>query len=327
MKVMTVSDVMQQNVRLTPATKPQPKPGPGEVLISVRAAGVTPTELLWHPTSHTKDDAMRVEPVPCHEFSGVVEAVGPGVENMRPGQQIYGMNDWFSDGALAEYCVAPATSVADKPRSLNFVEAASVPIAALTAWQGLIDRSGVQAGERVLVHGGAGSVGVFAVQLAHLRHAEVIATASAHNLDFVASLGAAQVIDYRAFRFEDLAGQVDVVFDTVGGDTLDRSWPLLKPNGRLVTVATGADRSSDKRVRDAFFIVEANQGKLAVIGDIIDEGRLRPVVDAVCPPSRAAEAFAGLPERSGRGKIVIAPLEQDSAWSAEVTRLATAESA
>jgi NADPH:quinone reductase-like Zn-dependent oxidoreductase len=215
------------------------------------------------------------------------------------------MNDWFEDGALAEYCITRAEWVAPKPARIGHVEAASVPIGALTAWQGLFDRAGLRAGERVLVHGGAGAVGVFAIQLARHRGARVITTVSKRNAEFVRGLGADEAIDYHERRFEDAARDIDVVFDCVGGETLQRSWGVLKPNGRLVTVAAGGEAAPDARIKRSFFIVEPKRGQLVDIGKLIDAGDLRPVVDAVLPLSEASRAYDEKPERTGRGKVVV----------------------
>ena len=166
--------------------------------------------------------------MPGHEFSGVVAAVGGEADGFKVGDEIYGMNDWFADGATAEFCLTQPQNVALKPKSLSHELTATVPIGALTAWQGLLDRAKILAGERVLIHGGAGAVGLFAVQLAHLHGAHVIATASAENAELVKQLGADQVIDYKASRFEDEVRNVDVVFDAVGGETLERSWGVLE---------------------------------------------------------------------------------------------------
>jgi len=284
----------------------QPGPGRDDLLIRVSAAGVTPTELGWYPTTHLLSGKPRVAAVPCHEFSGVVESVGDEVGHLEIGQEVYGMNDWFAEGALADFCVAPFSAVAPKPASLSHVEAASVPIGALTAWQGLFDHAHLRRGERVLIHGAAGGVGIYAVQLAHRHGAHVTATASAHNLEFVSGLGADQVIDYRARRFEDVVRSVDVVFDTVGGDTLARSWEILHPLGRLVTIFSGGGADADHRVKQAFFIVEPNQKQLSQVAGLIDGGELIAVVDTVVPWSRAADAFTGAIARTGRGKVVIA---------------------
>ncbi|MEO8028745.1 MAG: zinc-binding dehydrogenase [Bryobacteraceae bacterium] len=302
---------------LTPGSASRQQPGPSDLVVRVFAAGVTPTELLWYPTSHTKSGETRTAAIPCHEFSGVIEDVGEDVGHLEIGMEVFGMNDWFADGALADYCLTPFSSVAPKPLNLTHAEAASVPIGALTAWQGLFDRADLQPGERVLVHGGAGSVGLYAVQLAAYRGAHVIATASDRNLEFVASLGAGQVIDYQASRFEDLIASVDVVFDTVGGETLDRSWGVLKSGGRMVTIAANGEAASEERVKQAFFIVEPNQKQLSQIAALLDAGKLRAIVDASVPWSDAVGAFAGRVRRSGRGKVVVTVAD----WPIESTDL------
>jgi NADPH:quinone reductase-like Zn-dependent oxidoreductase len=289
---------------LVEAEGPEPQAGRGELLIRVHAAGVTPTELDWYPTSHRKSGEKRAGAIPGHEFSGVIAVVGDEVADLAVGEEVYGMNDWFMDGATAEYCTTQPQWLAPKPRNLTHAEAASVPIGALTAWQGLFDRARLQAGERVLIHGGAGAVGMFAVQLARWRGAHVVATASARNLEFVASLGAEQTIDYRAGRFENIAREIDVVFDAVGGDTLQRSLAVLRPGGRMITIAGGAEGSSDPLLKEAFFIVEPNRGQLVEIGKLLEEGRIRTVVGDVLPFSQAPAAYAG--NRSGRGKQVLA---------------------
>jgi NADPH:quinone reductase-like Zn-dependent oxidoreductase len=285
---------------------PQPVPGPGEVVVRVHAAGVTHTELGWYPTLHTKAGEIRSGAVPGHEFSGVVAALGEGVTNFAVGQEIYGMNDWFADGATAEFCITQASSIADKPRTLTHVEAASVPIGALTAWQGLFDRAKLEAGERVLVHGGSGAVGVFAVQLAKARGAHVFATASAHNLEFVRGLGADEVIDYRKERFEDRVGKVDVVFDTAGGETLERSWNVLKESGRMITIVSEVEGSDDPRLKKAFFIVEPNQAQLVEVAKELDAGKLRTFVKATVPLEEAEQAYqGGLSRKPEPGKVVV----------------------
>jgi NADPH:quinone reductase-like Zn-dependent oxidoreductase len=218
------------------------------------------------------------------------------------GSSVYGLNDWYRDGALAEYCVARASEVARKPGSIDYLAAAVTPMSALTAWQGLFERARLSAGERVIIHGAAGAVGVFAVQLARWRGATVFGTASAHNAAFVRDLGADTVIDYRTVRFEDVARDMDVVFDTVGGDTLDRSWGVLKPGGRLVTIATSVETTSDPRQREAFFIVRMDREQLNEISQLLDAGQLRPVVDRVFPLAEARQAFEHKP---AHGKVAI----------------------
>lgn len=282
---------------------PQPRPGEGEVLVRVHAAGVIQTELSWVPTWTTRAGEPRPLPViPGHEFSGEIAALGAGVRDLGVGDLVYGLNDWYRDGAQADYCVALVADCAPKPASVDHVHAAATPISALTAWQGLVERAGLAAGQRVLIHGAAGGVGTIAVQLARWRGARVTGTASAANLDFVRGLGADEVIDYRAERFEDVVRDVDVVFDTVGGETLERSWGVLKPGGRLVTVAASGERTTDERIRAAYFIVEPSRTQLAEIARLVDEGALRPVVGAVFPLAEARQAYQHKPSH---GKVVL----------------------
>ena len=283
----------------------RPIPQKGEVVVRIHAAGVTPTELRWYTTSHTKIGERRIGAVPSHEFSGEIAEIGEGIADFSIGQEVYGMNDWFADGALAEYCLTRPDWIAPKPRGLTHAEAASTPIAALTAWQGLFDRAKLRAGERLLVHGGAGSVGVFVIQMARLRGAYVITTVSAHNAEFVKSLGADQVIDYKAAPFESEAQDIDVVFDTVGGDTLRRSWAVLRAGGRLVTIAADVELTDDERERASFFIVEPDRTQLIEIGRLLGARDLRAVVDVEVPFSRASEAYTGTVQRNGRGKLVV----------------------
>ena len=261
MKIMRLSDSEDGPV-LIEENIPQPKPGRGELLVRVYAAGVTPTELLSYPTTHSKNGESRSHAVPGHEFSGVIAAVGEDTVGFAIDQEVYGMNDWFADGALAEYCVTQPTSVAQKPPRLTHIEAAAVPIGALTAWQGLFERARLQAGKRVPVYGGAGAVGVFAIQLARLHGAHVTTTASARNHAFVSQVGAERVIDYRAVFFEESVRDMDVVFDTVGGDTLRRSWGVLNPGGRMITIAEDSETSTE----------------LTQIGSLLEAGDLQPVV-------------------------------------------------
>jgi NADPH:quinone reductase-like Zn-dependent oxidoreductase len=292
---------------LEPAKTAKPRPQQGEVLVQVRAAGVTPTELLWSPTSKYQDGSPRTHAIPGHEFSGVIAETGSGVTGFSVGDEIYGMNDWFADGTTAEYCITVPASIAPKPRRLSHPEAATVPIGALTAWQGLFDRAKLRVGERVLVHGAAGAVGIFVVQIAAGHGAEVIATASAHNRDFLLQLGAKRVIDYTSVPFENEARDIDVVFDGVGGETLSRSWGVLKTSGRMVTIAADSEATKDERVKDAFFIVEANQQQLIEIAERLDSGRLRTFVDAEVPLADAPLAYGRKVRKHRYGKVVIVP--------------------
>jgi NADPH:quinone reductase-like Zn-dependent oxidoreductase len=306
MKAMQLNQVGSGPV-LIATELPQPLPGEGELLIRVRAVGVTHTELDWYPTTHTKDGAPRKGAVPGHEFSGVIAALGKDTKGFAVGQDVYGMSDWFVNGATAEFCVTQPHSIAPKPATLTHEAAATVPIGALTAWQGLFERAKVQPGERVLIHGGAGAVGLFAVQLAHHHGAHVIATGSKKNLQLISELGADEVIDYRASRFEDSSGKVDVVFDTAGGETLDRSWSVLNAGGRLVNIASDPLDNAEQRVKDAFFIVEPSQKQLLEVGKLLDSGRLKTYINAVVPFGEASDAYSGAVQgKLGYGKVVIA---------------------
>jgi len=284
----------------------EPQAGPGEILVQVHAAGITPTEALWYPSTHTKAGAPRLNAIPGHEFSGVVAALGAGAAGFSVGQEVFGMNDWFAEGASAEFCVTKPEWIAPKPARLTHIEAASVPIGALTAWQGLYDIAKLKSGDRALIHGGSGSVGVFAIQLARRAGACVLTTASARNKVFLAQLGAEFFIDYKAERFEDLAKDIDVVFDGVGGEILKRSWSVLNTGGRLVTIAADHNGAADARAKQAFFIVEPKQAQLMELAKMLDSGALKPVVDAEIPFDHAPEAYAGAFKANlGRGKMVL----------------------
>src|SRR5215469_14792434 len=294
--------------RLVYEDVPQPHPGQGEVLVRVSAAGVIANELRWDETYETKAGSKRALPIPGRDLSGVVEEVGLGTPPLTKGSQVYAMMDYGRDGAEAELTIALPSELAPKPRTLDSVQAAAVPLSALTAWQALFEHASLVAGQTVLIHGAAGGVGVFAVQLAHWTGAHVIATASARNRDFLHELGASVVIDYSAERFEEVVHNIDVVFDLVGGETLARSWQVLKPGGVLVSVVSPqppADVTKGHDARFAWFIVEPNRELLIQIGALIDAGQLRPIIDAVFPLSQARQAYEQGTKGHMRGKIVL----------------------
>lgn len=289
---------------------PRPKPGPGEVLVAVKAASMTPHELTWPATwTHTSDGTgpERTPIIPSHEFSGVVAESGAGVESPVEGDAVYGLIPFVRDGAAAEYVVLPAAVLAPKPATVDHDHAAALPLAASSAWQALVDHADLQAGQHVLVQGGAGGVGIFVVQLAAGLGARVSATAAAGDLGFVKGLGAEQVIDYAHDRFEDHVRDVDVVVDLVGGAAQSRSWSVLRPGGVLVTLVTPPDQQEAARygVRGAYFIVEPNQNALRSIAEFVDDGRLRPVLDRVLPLSETRLGYEALETAKRHGKIVI----------------------
>ena len=291
---------------------PRPNPQPGELLIKVLATAVMPTELNWMPTFNTPSGQARPFPVVLsHEFSGVVEVIGAGAEGFKVGDEVYGMNDWFSSGAQAEYCLAKPAALAKKPKTLRHTEAAVVPISALTAWQGLFEKGQLEKKQRVLIHGASGAVGSFAVQMARWRGAHVTATASAGNLDFVRALGADVVIDYQVTRFEDVVCDMDVIFDAVGGETLERSWKILENTGKLISIVGETTQAPlSQRSRDAFMLVRADGKQLAQIGSMIDAGEVRVFVEAVYPLADARQAYARAERGKMRGKIALSVFDE-----------------
>jgi len=287
---------------------PQPRPGAEEVLVRVYATGIIANELKWDETYQTKAGSPRALPIPGRDLSGVVEAVGHGVTEPAKGDEVYAMLDYCCDGAEAEFTIALPNELAPKPRTLDHVQAAAVPLTALTAWQGLFEHARLVAGQTVLIHGAAGSVGVFAVQLARHAGAHVIATASARNRDFLCELGANEIIDYTTTRFEDVVHGVDFVFDTVGGDTLQRSWQVVKPGGVLASVVSPRPSFAEAQaynVRPVWFVVQPNREQLVRIGALIDEGKVRPIIDTVLPLSQARQAYEQGAKGHTRGKIVL----------------------
>ncbi len=286
---------------------PQPRPGPGEVLVRVYATGVIAPELTWSATYQTKAGSTRTLPIPGHDLSGVVEEVGPDVTTLTRGSEVYALTAFDRDGAEAEYTIALPSELAPRPHTLDHVQAAAVPLTALTAWQALFDHANLAAGQIVLIHGAAGGVGVFAVQLARWAGAHVIATASARNRDFLRELGANEIIDYSTTRFEEVVRDVDLVFDTVGGDTLERSWQVVKQGRVLVSVARppSSEQAKAHGVRPVWFIVEPNGEQLIQIGALIDAGRIRPIIDTVLPLSQARQAYEQGARGHTRGKIVL----------------------
>lgn len=286
---------------------PRPQPGQGEVLVRIHATGVIAPELTWSETYQTRAGNPRSLPIPGHDLSGVVEEVGSGITTIDAGSEVYALTAFDRDGAEAEYAIALPGELAPKPRALDHVQAAAVPLTALTAWQAFFDHAGLTAGQSVLIHGAAGGVGVFAVQLAHWAGAHVIGTTSARNSDFVRELGADEVIDYTTTRFEDRVHDIDLVLDTVGGETLKRSWQVVKKGGVLISVASPPSPAEAQAhgVRSVWFIVEPNRDQLRQIGTLIDAGQIRPVIDTVLPLSQARQAYEQGARGHTRGKIVL----------------------
>jgi NADPH:quinone reductase-like Zn-dependent oxidoreductase len=269
----------------------RPQPGPGQALVRVHAAAITRGELDW--------PVDRLPTIPSYELSGVVEEVGPGVASVAAGDEVFALTPYDRDGGAADYTAVPAEHLVAKPRALGHAESAAIPLPALSAWQGLFDHGRLGAGERVLIHGAAGSVGGYAVQFARAAGAHVIGTASAASLDLVLALGAHEAVD-AATRFEDAVEPVDVVFDTAGGERLRRSFAVLGAGGRLISVA---EEPPDGGV---YFIVEPNRDQLTSIARLVDAGELRrPSID-VFPLASAREAFTRSVEPRRPDKVVLA---------------------
>jgi NADPH:quinone reductase-like Zn-dependent oxidoreductase len=287
---------------------PRPDPGPGEVLVKVRAAGVGP----WDGWIRAGNSALP-QPLPLtlgSDMSGDIEALGPDVTDFRVGDQVYGVTNPRFIGAYAEYALASATMIACKPTSLSYIEAASVPVIAVTAWQGLFDQAQLKAGQTVLIHGAAGNVGAYAVQLARRGGIRIIATAATEDLTYVRELGADTVVDFQTERFEEAARGVDVVLDLVGGDTQARSFQVLRRDGKLISAVSQPDQGLAKSygVNATFFLVNVITALLTEIASLIDNGELRTRVGAVLPLEDACEAhlmLEGIRSRP-KGKIVLA---------------------
>ncbi len=293
---------------------PQPHPEEGEVLVRVYATSVMWQEPTWEATWKTPTGVDRHLPIPGHDVSGVVAEIGAGVTDVVVGEAVYALTEFWRDGAAAEYTIARATDLAPKPRSLDYVQAAGIPLVGLTAWQALFDHAGLSAGQSVLIHGAAGGVGSIAVQLARWAGAHVIGTASARNRDVLRELGANQVIDYTSTRFEDVIHDVDIVLDTMGGDTMERSWRVLKKGGILVSVFSPPPKAQAEAhsVRAAFFVVQPNRTELIQIGNLIDAGHVRPMIETVFPLSEARQAFEHGLSGHTRGKIILWVVDEGS---------------
>jgi NADPH:quinone reductase-like Zn-dependent oxidoreductase len=277
-----------------------PRPGPGEAQVRVHAAAITRDELDW--------PVDRLPATPSYELSGVVSALGPGTEDLTIGDEVFALTGFDRDGAAAEYVVVPSRFLAPRPRALDHVESAALPLAALSAWQGLVDHGRLVEGERVLVHGAAGGVGHLAVQLARARGAHVIGTASSTDVEWVRELGADEVVDHTSERFEDVVEQVDLVFDTAGGERLERSPLVLRPGGRLVSIAEEPprDSSAERGIEAVYFVVEPNREQLIELAPLVEGGELRPAIDEVFPLDEARAAFERSMGHGKRGKVVLA---------------------
>jgi NADPH:quinone reductase-like Zn-dependent oxidoreductase len=283
---------------------PCPEPQPGHVVVRLQAAGVNPADWKMRQGYYRQFMPLQFPWIPGLEGAGIIEAIGADVTTFKPGQAVYGP----FNNSYAEYAAVPISEVYLKPENLSFQEAASVPVGALTAWQAVIEEAEVKSGQKVLVHGGAGGVGLYAVQFAKWKGAHVIATASAANAEYVRSLGAEKVIDYHTTKFEDVVHDVDAVIDTVGGDLVERSLHVIRQGGKFVTVAAMVDPEVGA-ARDilATSARRADPVKLEEISEFLESQRIVPEIGKVFPLAQARQAHELSQTGHGRGRILLIP--------------------
>lgn len=293
---------------LTYEDAPRPSAGEGEVLIRIHATTVNPFDCAAR-AGYMAGWYNYIFPLTLGlDVSGVVEEVGPGVTGFAPGDEVFARADPSKNGAYAEYIAVAASEVAAKPASLSHEQAAALPHVGLTSWRALIDTANLSEGQTVLIHGAAGGVGSFSVQLAKARGAKVIGTASAHNLDFLRELGADEAIDYKAIQFEESVKEADIVFDTVGGETQARSWGVLKAGGILLSIVQppSEEKAAEHNVRQAFVGGFPPAGPvLTEISALVAAGKVKPVVASVFPLKEAPAAHELVQSRHVRGKVVL----------------------
>jgi NADPH:quinone reductase-like Zn-dependent oxidoreductase len=283
---------------------PRPEPGDGEVLVRVHSAGVNPIDWKYRAGYLQGFAPLELPHIPGFDLSGTAVEVGTGVSDFSTGDEVFGRGA----GTYAEYAVAPAATLAPKPAAVSFDQAATLAIGGVTAWASLFEAAKLEPGQRLLVHGGAGGVGSFAVQLGHWKGAHVVATASAGNLDLVRRLGADDVIDYTAVRFEEKLRDLDVVLDTVGGEITERSWGVLRPGGMLVVIAgmPDIDTAAARGVRTSGTQApEVTSPILARLAALVESGDLDPQVGETFPLAEAARAHAARETGHGHGRIVL----------------------
>ena len=284
---------------------PDPQPAIGDALVQVRSASFTPTELMW-PLETDRNGHDRGPRIPAHEGSGVVVALGYGAAGVSVGDEVYGLIDGYRDGWAAEYVAIEVRSLAPKPTTVDFVEAAAIPQAALTSWQALFDHGHLESGQTVVIHGAAGGVGTMAVHIARWAGAHVIGTGRANARQRVLDVGADEFVDVERDGWETTVGPVDLVYDIIGGDVLARSAAIVKPGGALVSIV--APPPTDRNdIRTVGFVRDPSGAQLRDIARLVDEGTLRPDVSAVYSLPDAREAFMAKSTEHIPGKVVLTP--------------------
>jgi NADPH:quinone reductase-like Zn-dependent oxidoreductase len=301
MQAITVRDPHAGVAGISLEDLPYPTAADNDVIVQVHAAGFIRTELEWTRTWTDRAGRDRTPSVLGHEVSGVVVELGYGTTGLTIGQRVFGLTDWARDGSLAEYAAVEARNLAPLPADVDHVGAAAVSLSGLTAWQALFDHAGLTTGQTVLIHGAAGGVGSIAVQLAHEAGAVVIGTGRAADRETALGLGAHAFLDLAADKLED-AGEVDVVFDVIGGEILERSAAVVRAGGTIVTI-TDIPKVQPKDGRAIFFVVEPDRSRLAELAQRLRDGRLKPIVGAVLALAEVPAAFA--PDRRSPGKTIV----------------------
>ena len=282
---------------------PVPQIADDEALVRVYASGVNPVDYKLREGASKRPLPF----IPGWDLSGVIEETGANVRNFKKGDAVYTRPDVKRDGTYAEYVAVKADELAYKPSSVDHVTAAAIPLAGLTAWQCLFTYGRLEQGQKVLIHGGSGGVGTFAIQFAKWKGAYVMTTASQHNHDFLKELGADEVIDYHTPGYEDTISSVNLVLDTIGGDTQKNSLKYIMPGGTLVTTLKpeNKDLFEEKGVRITGMYTQTNPDDLAAIAKLVDEGKVRPIIAEVLPLAQAAKAQEMIEGHHVRGKIVL----------------------
>jgi NADPH:quinone reductase-like Zn-dependent oxidoreductase len=283
-----------------------PQPKDDEVLIRVKAASVNPVDYKLRSGVFSGGQTLKQPTVLGRDIAGTIERCGRAVQSLHAGDNVYALLDG-GQGGYAQYVTIKASICVPEPRQLDHVAAAAVPLAGLTAWQGLFDEGHLKSGQRVLIHGGAGGVGHLAIQLAKAKGASVATTVASEDVEFARSLGADQVIDYQQERFEDKVRDIDLVLDLVGGETQQRSWAVLKDGGAMIsTLAKPSDeKARERHARTSHYRSHPDAGELAEIGKLIDSGKVKPHVAATYPLERAADAQERIARQHVQGKVVL----------------------
>jgi NADPH:quinone reductase-like Zn-dependent oxidoreductase len=281
---------------------PTPQPGAGEVLVKIHAASINPID--YKIREGARKGALPI--TMGRDYSGTVESLGVDASGFSKGDAVFGLLE-RDRGSYAECVATKASLLAARPKNLDHAAAAAVPLAAITAWQGMVDHGGMRAGQRVLVHGGAGGVGHMAIQIAKAQGCWVATTVSGRDRDFVLGLGADQAIDYKNEKFEDQVSDIDLVYDLIGGETQTRSFAVLKPGGALISTLQEPDqqKAKEKNLRTAHYMADANGPELAEIARLIEDGKIRPHLAARFPLNEAAKAQDMLEKEHVQGKIVL----------------------